>query len=297
MSQRIEDYAVLGDLHTAAIVGLDGSIDWLCLPHFDSPSCFSRLLGDESHGFWQIAPIGGPASIVATRRKYRDDSLVLETEFDTATGTVRITDCMPMRDSHPHVVRLVEGISGTVDMHMCLTVRFDYGEIVPWVTSTDGLIRMTAGPDAVALWHLVDPIGKDLSTEADFTVREGQRFPFTFVWFASHEEPPPPLDAYYAINLTDAYWKEWAEQCTYEGPYREAVVRSLITLKALTYEPTGGIVAAATTSLPKPSGESKLGLSLLLAARRHADAGVADARWLLRRGNGVEGLASAGRGG
>jgi len=142
-------------------------------------------------------------------------------------------------------------------MRMCLTVRFDYGEIVPWVTSTDGLIRMTAGPDAVALWHLVDPIGKDLSTEADFTVREGQRFPFTFVWFASHEEPPPPLDAYYAINLTDAYWKEWADQCTYEGPYRDAVVRSLITLKALTYEPTGGIVAAATTSLPEAVGGSR----------------------------------------
>jgi GH15 family glucan-1,4-alpha-glucosidase len=257
MTQRIEDYAVIGDLHTAAIVGLNGSIDWLCLPHFDSPSCFSRLLGDESHGFWQLAPAGGPDSIVATRRHYREDSLVLETEFETATGTVRVTDCMPMRDSHPHVVRLVEGVSGTVDMHMDLAVRFDYGEIVPWLTSTDGLIRMTAGPDAVALWHLVDPVGHDLHTEADFTVREGSRFPFTFVWFPSHEEPPPPLDAYYAINLTDVYWKEWSNRCTYEGPYRDAVVRSLITLKALTYEPTGGIVAAATTSLPETIGGNR----------------------------------------
>jgi GH15 family glucan-1,4-alpha-glucosidase len=257
MSQRIEDYAVIGDMHTAAIVGLNGSIDWLCLPHFDSPACFVRLLGDESHGFWQFSPVGGAASILATRRHYREDSLVLETEYDTATGTVRITDCMPMRDTHPHVVRLVEGISGSVDMHMDLTVRFDYGEIVPWLTSTSGLIRMTAGPDAVALWHRVDTVGHDLQTEADFTVSEGSLFPFTFVWFPSHEEPPPPLDAYYAINLTDAYWKEWASACTYEGPYRDAVVRSLITLKALSYEPTGGIVAAATTSLPESIGGNR----------------------------------------
>ncbi|HVB91693.1 MAG TPA: glycoside hydrolase family 15 protein [Acidimicrobiales bacterium] len=257
MTQRIEDYAVIGDLHSAAIVGRDGSIDWLCLPHFDSPSCFSRLLGDESHGFWQLAPAGGPSAIVATRRMYRDDSLVLETEFDTATGTVRITDCMPIRDSHPHVVRLVEGVAGTVDVHMDLTVRFDYGEIVPWVTATDGLLRMTAGPDAVALWHGVEPVGKDMRTTADFTVKEGQRFPFTLVWYPSHEQPPPPLDAYYAICLTDAYWKQWASQCTFAGPWRDAVVRSLITLKALTYEPTGGIVAAATTSLPEAVGGNR----------------------------------------
>ena len=254
---RLEDYAVIGDLHTAAIVGKDGAIDWLCLPHFDSPSCFSRLLGDESHGFWQLYPAGGEAAVVATRRCYREDSLVLETEFDTATGTVRITDCMPMRDTHPHVVRLVEGVSGSVDMHMDLTVRFDYGEIVPWLTSDDGLIRMTAGPEAVALWHMVEPVGRDLHTLADFTVEKGQRFPFTLVWFPSHEDPPAPLDAFYAINLTDAYWKEWCARCTYEGPYRDAVVRSLITLKALTYEPTGGIVAAATTSLPEAIGGSR----------------------------------------
>ena len=257
MTQRIEDYAVIGDLHTAAIVGRNGSVDWLCLPHFDSPSCFSQLLGDASHGFWQLAPAGGESAIVASRRSYRKDSLVLETEFDTATGTVRITDCMPMRDSHPHVVRLVEGIAGVVDMHMDLAGRFDYGEIVPWLTSTDGLIRMTAGPDAVALWHLVEAVGHDMHTVSDFSVREGQRFPFTFVWYPSHEDPPPPLDAYYAINLTDAYWKEWAGRCTYEGEYRDAVVRSLITLKALTYEPTGGIVAAATTSLPEAVGGTR----------------------------------------
>ena len=257
MSQRIEDYAMIGDLHTAAIVGVDGSMDWLCLPDFDSPSCFARLLGDESHGFWRLAPAGGPSSVVATRRRYRHDSLVLETEFDTATGTVRITECMPVNGSHPHVVRLVEGISGTVDMRMDLTLRFDYGDAVPWVTSSDGLVRLTAGPDAVALWHMVDPIGQGLSTVADFTVTQNQRYPFTLVWHPSHEEPPAPLDAYYAVRLTDAFWKDWSARCTYDGRWRDAVVRSLITLKALTYEPTGGIVAAVTTSLPETVGGSR----------------------------------------
>jgi GH15 family glucan-1,4-alpha-glucosidase len=257
MTLRIEDYGVIGDLHTVGLVGLNGSIDWLCLPHFDSPSCFTKLLGTDDHGFWQLAPAGGPENVMATRRRYREDSLVLETEFDTPTGTVRVTDCMPMRDSNPHVVRLVEGIAGTVDMHMGLAVRFDYGEVVPWVTSTNGLTRMTAGPDAVALWHHVEPEGKGMQTVADFTVREGESIPFTLVWYPSHETPPPPLDATYAITLTDVYWKEWASQCTYEGPWREAVVRSLITLKALTYEPTGGIVAAATTSLPEALGGSR----------------------------------------
>ena len=177
MSQRIEDYALIGDLHTAALVGLDGSVDWLCLPHFDSPSCFSRLLGTEDHGFWRLAPAGGRPSIVATRRWYRPDTLVLETEFDTPTGTVRITDCMPVRDEHPHLVRSIEGVSGRVDMRMDLAVRFDYGEVVPWVTTHDGLTRLTAGPDSLALWHRVDVVGQDLSSIADFTVTEGQRFP------------------------------------------------------------------------------------------------------------------------
>jgi GH15 family glucan-1,4-alpha-glucosidase len=257
MTLPIEDYAVIGDLHTAAIVGNDGSIDWLCLPHFDSPSCFTRLLGNDEHGFWQLAPAGGASAIVAVRRSYRHDSLVLETEFDTDGGTVRVTDCMPLRDTHPHVVRLVEGLRGTVDMHMGLTLRFDYGEVLPWVESTERLLRMTAGPDAVALWHQVETIGQDMHTVADFTVKEGQRFPFTLIWYPSHEQPPPPLDAYYAICLTDDFWREWAGQCTFEGEWRDAVVRSLITLKALTYEPTGGIVAAATTSLPEALGGSR----------------------------------------
>jgi GH15 family glucan-1,4-alpha-glucosidase len=257
MSQRIEDYALIGDLHTAALVGIDGSIDWLCLPHFDSPACFARLLGHKNHGFWQIAPVGAPNSVLATRRWYRPDSLVLETEFDTATGTVRITDCMPKRDEHPHLVRSIEGVSGTVDMRMELVVRFDYGDVVPWVTTDEGLTRLTAGPDSVALWHRVEVEGKDLRTVSEFTVTERQRYPFTLVWYPSHEEPPPPLDSWYAVHLTEAFWTEWAQLCCYVGPYRDAVMRSLITLKALTYEPTGGIVAAATTSLPEALGGNR----------------------------------------
>ena len=257
MSQRIEDYAIIGDLHTAALVGVDGSIDWLCLPNFDSPSCFSRLLGDESHGFWRISPSGAPSTVVATRRRYRADSLVLETEFDTATGSVRITDYMPVHGTHPHVVRLVEGSSGTVEMRMDLTLRFDYGDAVPWVTSSEGLLRFTAGPDAVALWHMVEPVGHNLSTVADFTVTENQRLAFTLVWHPSHEQPPAPLDAFYALRLTDDYWKAWSARCTYGGQWRDIVVRSLITLKALTYEPTGGIVAAVTTSLPETLGGNR----------------------------------------
>ena len=257
MSQRIEDYAMIGDLHTAALVGRDGSIDWLCLPHFDSPACFARLLGHKNHGFWQIAPAGAPKSVLATRRWYRPNSLVLETEYDTPTGTVRVTDCMPNRDNHPHLVRSVEGVSGTVDLHMELVVRYDYGDVLPWVTSHEGLTRLTAGPDSVALWHRVEIVGEDMKSVADFTVTERQRYPFTLVWYPSHEEPPPPLDSWYAVHLTEAFWTEWALTCCYKGPYQDAVMRSLITLKALSYEPTGGIVAAATTSLPEALGGNR----------------------------------------
>ena len=294
MSQPIEDYAVIGDLHTAALVGMDGSVDWLCLPHFNSASCFSRLLGTEEHGFWRLAPAGGESSILATRRWYRPDTLVLETEFDTPTGTVRITDCMPVREGHPHLVRSVQGVSGTVDMRMELVVRFDYGEVVPWVTSHDGLIRLTAGPDSVALWHQVQAVGKDMHTVADFTVTTNERYPFTLVWYPSHEEPPPPFDSYYAVHLTEAFWSEWAAQCAYAGPYKDAVVRSLITLKALTYHPTGGIVAAATTSLPEALGgnrnwdyrycwlrDATLTLESLMRGGYHTEA-LAWRDWLLR---------------
>ena len=254
MALRIEDYAFIGDMHTGAVVGADGSVDWLCLPEFDSPSCFARLVGTESHGYWRLAPAGGPEAIRATRRRYREDSLVLETEFETATGTVRVSDFMPVGVAHPQVIRVVEGIEGTVAMALELTLRFDYGDAVPWVTSSPGLLRLTAGPDAVALWHRVHTVGKNLTTVADFSVATGQRFPFTLVWHPSNEEPPAPLDTYYALDQTDAFWREWAGNCTYEGPWRDQVVRSLLTLKALTFEATGGIVAAPTTSLPEALG-------------------------------------------
>ena len=253
MTLPIEDYAVIGDEHTAAIVGANGSIDWLCLPDFDSPACFARLLGDEANGFFRLAP-GGDEEVLATSRAYRADSLVLETEFETTTGRVRVTDFMPVHSSHPRVVRVVEGLAGTVDMRLDLTVRFGYGDIVPWVTSTKGLVRCTAGPDALALWHRVHPTGEDLSTVADFTVAAGQRYPFTLVWYPSHEDPPPPLDTYYSMRVSDEYWRAWAARCTYQGPWRDEVVRSLITLKSLTYAPTGGVVAAVTSSLPELLG-------------------------------------------
>jgi GH15 family glucan-1,4-alpha-glucosidase len=247
----IEDYGIIGDLHTAALVGRDGSIDWLCLPRFDSAACFTKLLGDDDHGFWRIAPKG---SHRATHRRYRGDSLVLESEFVTPEGTVRLIDCMPIREHHPEVVRLVEGVRGKVEMEMTLTIRFGYGSIVPWVRRLDGTLSAIAGPDGLSLWTPVHTEGKDMSTVARFTVTEGQQIPFSLSWFAASDEPPRPVDAVYAINDTENWWRQWVDQCSYEGDYKEEVVRSLVTLKALTYEPTGGIVAAATTSLPETLG-------------------------------------------
>jgi GH15 family glucan-1,4-alpha-glucosidase len=254
MTLPIEDYGLIGDLHTAALVGRDGSIDWLCLPRFDSAASFGKLLGDDDHGFWKLAPKGSHG---ATHRHYRGDTLVLESEFVTKEGSVRVIDCMPIREQHPEVVRLVEGVRGKVTMQMNLTIRFGYGQIVPWVRRVDGTIHAIAGPDGLALWTPVECKGRDFSTVAEFTVSEGQRVPFSLIWFPASEEPPRPVDAGYAIQDTELWWSEWSSQCTYEGEYREAVLRSLITLKALTYEPTGGIVAAATTSLPETLGGSR----------------------------------------
>jgi GH15 family glucan-1,4-alpha-glucosidase len=254
MSLPIEDYGIIGDLHTAALVGRDGSIDWLCLPRFDSAACFAKLLGTDDHGCWKLAPVG---SHRATHRRYRGDSLVLESEFVTEEGTVRVIDCMPIRQHNPEVVRLVEGVRGTVTMEMVLTMRFGYGQIIPWVRRLDGTLTAIAGPDGLSLWTPVHTEGKDLSTVARFTVSEGQSVPFSLAWFAASEEPPRPIDAVYAIEDTENWWRDWVAQCTYKGTDRDAVVRSLITLKALTYEPTGGIVAAATTSLPETLGGSR----------------------------------------
>ncbi len=251
MTLPIEDYGLIGDTHTAAIVSREGSIDWLCLPRFDSDACFARLLGNESNGFWRIAPADANFE---TRRQYRGDSLVLETEFETPTGVARLVDCMPIRETHPQVVRIIEGVSGTVAISMQLAMRFGYGSVIPWVRRSGGLLTATAGPDALSLWTTVHTRGQDMTTVADFIIREGDHVPFVLTWFPSHEEAPRPVDPRYAVEDTQMWWEDWASTFHFDGSWRDAVMRSLITLKALTYYPTGGIVAAATTSLPESLG-------------------------------------------
>ncbi|HEY3239236.1 MAG TPA: glycoside hydrolase family 15 protein [Acidimicrobiia bacterium] len=251
MPLPIEDYALIGDTHTAALVGRDGSIDWLCLPRFDSGACFAALLGDESHGRWLLAPAGG---VRRTRRRYRGDTLVLETEFETDDGAVRVIDCMPHRHQYADVVRLVEGVSGRVPMRMELVMRFDYGSILPWVRRVGDAVLAVAGPDALTLRADVPVRGADMTTVADFSVAAGQRVGFSLTWHPSTDPPAAPVDVERMIDDTESWWGEWAARCTYTGEWAEPVIRSLITLKALTFEPTGGIVAAATTSLPEALG-------------------------------------------
>jgi GH15 family glucan-1,4-alpha-glucosidase len=248
---KLEDYAVVGDTQTLLLVGKNGSIDWLCLPRFDSPACFASLLGGPENGRFLLAPRG---EIKRVTRKYRDRSLVLETEMETEDGVVRIVDAMPIRGRYPDVVRIVEGVSGRVPMHMELVIRFDYGEVLPWVRTIDGRLHAVAGPDAVVLETKVPTRGERFTTVSDFTVEPGDRVPFVLTWHPSHEPTPENAEPFSAIEETDVYWREWADRCTYQGPHREQVVRSLITLKALTYGPTGGIVAAGTTSLPEDIG-------------------------------------------
>jgi GH15 family glucan-1,4-alpha-glucosidase len=251
---RIEDYALIGDTQSAALVSRAGSIDWLCLPRFDSGACFAALLGTPEHGRWLMTPVE-PVRKVA--RRYLPDTLVLETEFTTDSGVVRVIDCMPPRDNAPDVVRAVEGVTGRVAMRMELVIRFDYGSILPWVRRRDGRLLAVAGPDALVLTTDVPVRGEELTTVSSFEAVAGHRSFFTLTWFPSHQAPPPALDASQAIRDTERYWKEWVARCRYEGPYREAVVRSLMTLKALTYAPTGGIVAAPTTSLPEAIGGTR----------------------------------------
>ncbi|MEU6280703.1 glycoside hydrolase family 15 protein [Streptomyces sp. NPDC047028] len=293
MNARIEDYALIGDEQTAALVGRDGSIDWLCLPRFDSAACFARILGDEDNGHWRIAPKGADT---CTRRAYRSDTLVLDTEWETGEGTVRVTDLMPQRERAPDVVRVVEGVSGRVTVVSTLRLRFDYGSVVPWMRRSDGHRVAVAGPDSV--WLRSEPAvrtwGEDFGTHAEFTVEAGEQVAFVLTWHPSHEPRPPLIDPYEAVRTSVADWRRWAARCRYDGPYRDAVVRSLITLKALTYAPTGGIVAAPTTSLPeKPGGvrnwdyrycwlrDSTLTLNALLAAG-YQDEAEAWRDWLLR---------------
>jgi len=250
---KIEDYAFLSDTQTGALVSRDGCVDWLCFPRFDSPACFASLLGETKNGHWRFFP---EEEIEKTRRRYRGDTLILETEIETKTGAVRLIDFMPPRGENPDIIRIVEGLRGKVSMHMELIIRHDYGQIVPWVRRRkryEGL-EAIAGPDGLILRTPIETCGKDLTTVADFTVAQGDRIPFVLTWFASHTEPPRKINVEHALRDTEKYWGDWSSQFQNKGEWRDAVMRSLITLKGLTYAPTGGLVAALTTSLPEEIG-------------------------------------------
>jgi GH15 family glucan-1,4-alpha-glucosidase len=252
MASRIEDYGLIGDFRTGALVGKDGSIDWICFPRFDSGACFAALLGTPEHGRWIVAPVR-PAK--ETRRRYRKDTLILETEYETEHGSAVVTDFMPPHERRSHVVRTVVGLRGRVDMRMELILRFDYGKLAPWVTRLDdGALRAVAGANMVILRSSADIRGENLTTVSEFSVNEGETAWFILSYCPSHLPIPEALDVEKSLEKTDAFWTKWSAKCTYQGPYEDAVKRSLITLKALTYWPTGGITAAATTSLPEKIG-------------------------------------------
>jgi GH15 family glucan-1,4-alpha-glucosidase len=292
----LEEYGLIGDLESAALVGRNGAIDWLCLPHFDSASCFSALLGDEQHGRWLLAPAG---EVTETARRYRPKTLVLETEFETADGAVRVIDFMPRRGSGPpHLIRIVEGMQGRVPMRMELSLRPDYATILPWVErAPDGAI-VTAGPDTFRVSTPVPLEIEDGTVNADFVAVEGARQRVTLTWHLSYEEAPAVEDADSALARTETWWREWSERCDYEGAYREQVLTSLIVLKAMTSETTGGVIAAPTTSLPEDIGgernwdyrycwlrDSVLALEALLDAG-YTDEAVAFRDFLVRVGTG-----------
>ncbi len=255
MDKPIEDYALIGDTETAALVARDGSIDWLCLPRFDSGSCMAALLGSEENGHWRLSPAGGTTAV---RRRYRPGTLILETEMDAGTGVVRLIDFMPVRSrdggNNADLVRIVEGVRGSVEMRMDLVIRFDYGHLVPWVTHHGQRLLAVGGPDALTLYTPVEVHGQDLTSVSEFTVTEGDRVPFVLTWHPSHMPAPPGIAAEAALEDTGAWWLRWCDLTTYRGEWEDAVDRSLMTLKALTYAPTGGIVAAPTTSLPEEPG-------------------------------------------
>jgi GH15 family glucan-1,4-alpha-glucosidase len=293
---NIEDYALIGDMQSAALVGRDGGVDWLCLPRFDSASCFAALLGDERHGRWLLAPAG---EMRATKRRYRPGTLVLETDFEGAEGAVRVIDFMPRRgDGPPRVMRIVEGLRGRVPMRMQLSLRPDYGSIKPWVEPVpDGAVA-SAGPDAFRLSTPLEISVQDSTVTADFTVVEGARERLTLTWNLSYEHTPPVEDADSALARTEAWWREWSGRCTYEGAYRDEVLMSLIALKAMTCETTGAVIAAPTTSLPEDLGgernwdyrycwlrDSVLTLEALLDAG-YTDEALAFRDFLLRVGTG-----------
>ena len=292
MARRIEDYALIGDCETAALVGRDGSIDWLCWPRFDSEACFAALLGKPENGRWLIAPDGPVRRI---ERRYRDNTLILETDFETPEGAVTLIDFMPIRDIASDIVRIVVGRRGEVPIRMELVIRFDYGRLVPWVSRVgEDCLRAIAGPHSTILRTDAAHRGEDCRTVAAFTVREGERVPFVLTYRASHLPLPEPVDAEAALRETEQFWQDWVRQCVYEGPWSEAVIRSLITIKAMTYRPTGGLVAAPTTSLPEQHGgrrnwdyrfcwlrDAAFMISCLLKAGYHEEA-KAWRDWLLR---------------
>ncbi len=248
---RIEDYAIIGDSQTIALVGVNGSIDWLCFPRFDSGACFAALLGTPEHGRWLIAPQG---EVRAMRRRYRDATMILETELATADGVVRLIDFMPIRERAPDVVRIVEGVQGRVPMRCELLARFDYGSTTPWVRHELGRYHIVAGPDALELATPIDLAIRNGAVIGEFAIGAGDRIPFALTWHSSHDRAPAPPDPELSLQRTERFWTRWAERCQDTGPYREPVLRSLLTLKALTYAPSGGIVAAGTTSLPEDLG-------------------------------------------
>jgi GH15 family glucan-1,4-alpha-glucosidase len=295
-STPIEDYALIGDCVTGALVSRRGSIDWLCLPRFDSPACFAALLGESKHGRWLLAPRDEQARI---SRRYRGDSLILETEFETSDGAVRITDFMPPDGENADVIRIVSGLRGRVAMRTELVIRFDYGSIVPWVSRLDdGRLRAIAGPDMLTLSSDAEVHGESLTTVGEFEIAAGDNACFVLTWSRSHLPPPKAADALAALDATEKFWKDWSGRCTYEGDWWDPVMRSLVTLKGLTYSPTGGIVAALTTSLPEQIGgqrnwdyrycwirDATLTLLALMDAGYYAEA--ADWRdWMLRAAAG-----------
>jgi GH15 family glucan-1,4-alpha-glucosidase len=253
---RIEEYGLIGDCETAALVGRDGSIDWLCWPAFDSDACFAALLGTENNGRWLIAPEG---EIKSVTRRYWDETLILETRIETADGVVALIDFMPPRGKASDIVRLVRGVEGRVTMRMQLVIRFGFGVDIPWVKRTEdrSALLAIAGQDMTVLRTPVETRGEDMTTVADFEVKAGETVPFVLTYGPSHLDPPDPIDPEIALKETETFWKEWSGRCSYEGEHRALVLRSLITLKALTFGPTGGIVAAPTTSLPEKLGGAR----------------------------------------
>jgi GH15 family glucan-1,4-alpha-glucosidase len=252
MPERIEDYALLSDLQTAALVGRTGSVDWLCFPRFDSSSCFAALLGGPNEGRWLIGPTSGGPS---TTRRYRERTLILENEWETPDGRVRVIDFMPPRETNPDIVRIVEGLEGRVEMHTALGIRFDYANCIPWVTRRDDeTLVAVGGPDGIVLRTPVDLEPEGMSHVATFNVRAGERVPFVLTWFPSNTPLPTPVEPELALRQTEEYWRSWLSGCSYTGEYEDHVLTSLLVLKALTYRPSGGIVAAPTTSLPELIG-------------------------------------------